>query len=163
MANKSHFRIVMIMFILFSIPFASQPVSAIEVWTAHVEWGGYDFDTVTDCGDGTSNRCENIMKVKRTTSSSCASTKTWIQGDEEYTYPGWENLNGFYELTWVRVYGYPCLTFDVYFEENSAGDSTSIDTFTINYLGTHSVSYLDLTLGSGSGTFKIEYWLTATD
>ena len=163
MTNKSHFRIVMIMFILTSLPFASRPVSALEIWTAHVEWAGYDFDRVTDCGDGRDNRCENYMKVKRTTSSSCSSTKTWIQGAEKYTYPGWDNLNPFYELTWSRVYGAPCLTFDVYIRENSAGAATSIHTFTISSSGSHSFTYLDLSIGSGSGKFKIEFWVTAVD
>ncbi len=163
MTNKSHIRIITIMFILFLLPLSSQPVSGIEVWTAHVEWDGYSFPYVYDCGDGYDNRCENIMKIKRTTSSSCASTKTWIEGDEEYTYTFTDDLNPFYELTWVRVYGAPCLTFDVYFVENTAGASTDIDTFTINMDGSYSYSYLDLNLGSANGEFRIKYWVSATD
>lgn len=153
----------MIMFILISLPLTSQPVSAIEVWTAHVEWVGYNFSSDTDCGDGYNNKCENYMKVKRTTSSSCASTKTWIQGSTENNYPASSYNSGFYELTWVRVYGAPCLTFDVYIQEDTAGYSSDIHTFTINFGGAHSVSYLDLELGSANGNFKIEFWVTATD
>ncbi|MHA2100807.1 MAG: hypothetical protein ACW99A_19215 [Candidatus Kariarchaeaceae archaeon] len=133
---------------------------ALTAYTAHVKWIGYDFRFDSDCGDGSMNRCENKMKIKRDTLASCVS-KSWTEGAQKNNYLGVKYDNGYYEITWTSYNAAPCLTFDVQFVENTAGGSTSIHTYTIPSGGSHISKYPGLILGTANGNFRIEYWLTS--
>ncbi|MCE7733596.1 MAG: hypothetical protein GPJ54_01880 [Candidatus Heimdallarchaeota archaeon] len=139
-----------------------QPAKGIVVYTAHVKWKGYNFLTDTNCGDGTDQTCENKLMVKRTTSSSCGS-RSWIEGSYKNNSPEGIYTGGYYELTWARSGGAPCLTFDVKIKENSAGDSTTQHTYTIDSGESVTVSDMNLVLGTANGDFTIEYKLTIVD
>ena len=102
MVQKSHYTILLMMLILIGTSFNATQVQGVDIWTAHVKWVGYDFLNDDDCGDGYAGACENKLKVKRTTSTSCTS-RSWTEGVEKSNYPGVKYLNGYYEITWFRV------------------------------------------------------------
>lgn len=149
------------MFVLLGLSFNIPQIKGVEIWTAHVQWEGFDFSSDNNCGDGYGQTCENKLTIKRTTSSSCSS-RSWAEGVQKNNYPWTTYSGGYYQLTWYRVGGAPCLTFDVRFAENSAGYATSLYTLTISSNGIYRYADLDLTLGSANGDFEIKYWVTST-
>lgn len=162
MPHKRHYTLILMMFILFGLSFNIPQVKGVDIYTAHVQWSGYDFSGDNNCGDGYGQTCENKLTIKRTTSSSCSS-KSWTSGSTKSNYPWTKHSSAnYYQITWSRAGSAPCLTFDVRFEETSAGYATSTHTYTISSGGSYTYRYPDLILGSANGDFTIKYWVTMT-
>lgn len=163
MLKPKNIKFLAIIGLIIGIGFTSMPVEGTTFYTANVKWKGYNFASDSNCGDGTGNTCENKLRVKRTTSTSCTS-RSWIEGGYEDNDPNTiESSADFYTKTWVRTGSAPCLTFDVQIVENTAGVATSTSTFTIPSDESPEVRNLSLTIGTANGYFIIRYWLNIDD
>ncbi|MCE7736904.1 MAG: hypothetical protein GPJ54_18615 [Candidatus Heimdallarchaeota archaeon] len=163
MPKTRNIRFLALITLLLGIGFGSIPVKGVTYYTANVSWKGYNFISDTNCGDGTGNTCENKLRVKRTTSTSCSS-RSWIEGGYEDNDPQTSRTSEYYYTkSWVRTDSAPCLTFDVEFIENSAGDATNMGTYTIPSDESSETKNLSLILGTANGYFIIIYWLDITD
>lgn len=152
-------NIILIIFLILGSNQSAHSVDAIVfVYSGHVKWTEYNFNSDTDCGDGHMNTCENRMRIYATSVSSCTS-KTWRSTSYVNTYPT-VTLYPSKEISWSSSGSVPCLTFSVKIQEDSGSYSTSTVTLTIPSDYSSPSTTLDLVLGTANGYFKITYWLT---